>query len=81
MKIALVKNSYIKKYNIYEFETLLQHKAFMDASRKNTNYTLRNIFLVNKLQVFQIYETLPQHKAFMGMSRKCTNYTLRNIQL
>ncbi len=69
--------------------TLPQHiKAFIDVCRKNTNYTLRNIFLVNKL--FQNsdlrryysynFETSPQHKAFMDTSMKHTNYTLRNIQ-
>ena len=49
MKIALDKSSYLEKYNSYEFETLPQHKVFMDASWKNANYTLRNTFLVNKL--------------------------------
>ncbi len=49
MKIALDKNSYLKKYN--SCETLLQCRAFMGASRKNTSYTLRNIFLVNELSI------------------------------
>ena len=88
MKITLDKNSYLEKYTSYEFETLPQHNAFMDASRKNTNYTLRNIFLDNKL--FQNsdlrryhsynFETSPQHKAFMDVLMKHTNYTLRIIQ-
>ena len=28
--------------------TLPQYKAFIGASRKNTDYTLKNIFVVNK---------------------------------
>ncbi len=48
MKISLDKNSCIGKYYSYEFETILQHEALVDASSKNTNYTLRSIFLVNK---------------------------------
>ncbi len=89
MKIALDKNIYFEKFNSYEFETLPQHKGFMDASRKNINYTLRNIFLVNKL--FQNsdlkryhsynFKTSPQHKAFMDMSMKYTNYTLIKIHV
>ena len=60
----------------------------MDASSKNTNYTLRNIFLVNKLfknsdlRRYHSYnfETSLQHKAFMDTSMKHSNYTLRKIQ-
>ncbi len=40
-------NSYLRKYCSYDFETLPQHKAFIGASRKNINYTLRIVFLVN----------------------------------
>ncbi len=60
----------------------------MGASSKNTNYTVRNLFLVNML--FQNsdlrryhsfnFETSPQYKAFMDVSMKHTNYTVRNIQ-
>ncbi len=51
MKIALDKNSYLEKCNSYEFETLLQYKALMGASGKNTSYTITNIFLVNELSL------------------------------
>ena len=62
------------------FETSPQYKAFIGASRKNTKYTLRNIFLVNwdiKLKFrldnnsylrkyySQDSETSPQYKAFI----------------
>ena len=33
---------------MYESDTSVQHKPFIDASRKNTNHTLKNIFLVNQ---------------------------------
>ena len=80
MKIALDKNLYLKKFNRYELETLPQYAAYTDASSKNTNYTLRNIFLVNKLYQNSYlrryhsynFETSPQHKAFMDSSRKYT---------
>ncbi len=41
-------NSYLRQYYRYESETLLQYKAFIGASRKNTDYTLKNVFVVNK---------------------------------
>ena len=47
--IPLDNNSYISKYYSCDSETLPQHKAFImfiDASMKNTNYTLKNLFLV-----------------------------------
>ncbi len=76
------------------FETSPQYEAFIGASRKNTKYTLRIIFLVNwdiKLKFrldnnsnlrkyySQDSKTSPQYKAFIGASRKNANYTLRNI--
>ncbi len=48
LSVTLDNNSYLKKYYRQESETLPQYKAFICASRKNTKYTLRNIFLVNK---------------------------------
>ncbi len=49
MKITLDKNFYLRKYESYEVETLPEHIALKDISRKNVNYTLRNIFLFNEL--------------------------------
>ena len=43
----LDKNSYLWKYYSQESKTLPQYGAFIHASRKNTNYTLRNIFLLD----------------------------------
>ncbi len=67
-----------KKFNTLEFETVPQHKAFMDESSKNTNYTLINTFLVDKLfpnsdlRRYHSYnfDTSPQHEAFMAASMK-----------
>ena len=36
-------NLYLGKYYSYESETSPQHRGFIGASRKNTNYTLRSI--------------------------------------
>ncbi len=45
--LPLDNNSYLHKYYSYESETSPQHKDFLCASWKNTNYTLRSIFSVN----------------------------------
>ncbi len=49
VNFSLDINSYLRKYYSYRSETLPQCEAHICASRKNTNYTLRNIFLVNEL--------------------------------
>ncbi len=70
---------------MYESKTSPQYKAFIGSSRKNMNYTLTNIFLVNQWITWKIIldknsylkkyygyasETLLQHEAFIGGSRK-----------
>ena len=48
VRLSLDNNSYLGKYYSYESETLPQYKAFIGAYRKNTNYTLGSILLIDE---------------------------------
>ncbi len=49
VRLSLDINSYLKKYYNKAFEISPQDEAFViGAFRKNTNYTLKILFLVNK---------------------------------
>ncbi len=46
--MTLHKHSYRRKYNSSEAELSPQSKVFIGAPRKNSDYTLKNKFLVNE---------------------------------